>query len=101
MGQFRERYLRKSRKVTDMIPLAILISVLVMFLGVFFTSRIYKLFGLPEVDLGKPENFPGFTYMTLAYFSFIGLWVSFFIAMALPKANRRMLKDLLPNGRGN
>ena len=101
MEEFKKRYLRNSRKLTDMIPIAIVWSFLIMALGTMITSWVYRLFGLPEVDMTRPDDFPGFTYMTLAYLQFIGLWVAFGLAMVIPKANRPMLKDILPNRRGN
>lgn len=100
LEQFRERYLRKSRKLTDIFPIAAIISFVLALIGQAISLAIGHALGLSsggEID----PNLPGFLYMTLLYLSFISIWLIIALAIAIPPANRRMFKDILPNGRGN
>lgn len=100
LEQFKERYLRKSRKLTDMLPIAALISTVLFVCGQLLFSPVEDLLGLTA---GGELNtsLPGFLYMAVSYFEFIGIWLTTFLAIAIPPANRRMFKDILPNSRGN
>ncbi|MBP3894369.1 MAG: CPBP family intramembrane metalloprotease [Atopobiaceae bacterium] len=99
---FADRFLRNSRKPTDMVLIAISMSFLMALVGMGLSSVIMNLPGMPfNTRISSPEE--AVTYMDVAslYFGFIGIWLLVLLAIIIPKANRPMLKDILPNRRGN
>ena len=101
MEELKRRFLRQSRKLTDMYPIACLFTFAIIVLSIVPSSFILRALGLKMVDDVRPQDMSGFTYMTSAYMAFVGVWPVLLLAILIPPANRRMLKDILPNGRGN
>lgn len=101
MEELKRRFLRQSRKLTDMYPIACLFTFAIITLSIVPSSFILRAFGLRIVEDVRPQDMSGFTYMTSAYMAFVGVWPVLLLAILIPPANRRMLKDILPNGRGN
>ena len=99
-ARFADRFLRRSRKLTDFVPIAIFITLVLVFFGSAFSTKILQLLGMPEPseDFTQPTTYLD---VVLMYLGFIGIWPAVFLAIVIPPANRRILKDILPNGRGN
>lgn len=99
MESFKERFLRPCRKFTDIAPIA-----MVQAFGIMILATLFQLIGnrflvqpyLPSVASTDPAlSFAGH------YLSFIYIWPATALCILIPKANRRMLRDILPNKRGN
>ncbi len=97
MEQFKERFLRPCRKLTDMFPIAMLFTFALTLIGTILGMGLCNngFFGF----LGDPK-LPDVSF-ALQYLTFFGIWPFFFLAFILPPANRRMLRDFMPNHRGN
>ena len=112
MGKVMEWYrsfLRPTRKVTDMIPLAFLVTFLLLAVGELISGRMLRFMGLPsalsteeltrvyqgEATTEGLVGAPAYLCFGSMYLSFIGMWVVFVLAMAIPPSNRRMLKKLI------
>ena len=100
--QFRERCLRPSRKLTDMILLAMLVTLGVLFVGLVMQmalEAILKSAGILDLsDTGSEDSVLSFLE---GYFVFFCIWPATLLAIVLYPANRPMLRDILPNRRGN
>ncbi len=90
-----KKFLRKTGQITDMIPLAALITFLLVLLGQLVGKLLLNRFQTPELAETNPALSIG-----IRYFQMIGIWIVFLPVIALPK-NRTMFKGLMPNSRGN
>lgn len=112
MGGLVERYrreLRPCRKVTDMILLAAIITVALLFASTQVSNWIIPLVGLPrsltstEVALigsggataQELTGAPAYLVFASMYLGTIGVWIVFPLAMLIPPANRRMLQKMI------
>ena len=100
MEKFRQRYLRPCRKWTDILPVAWVLTFVLVLIGqlawmlLVQAGRFEKLFGFitGNQDAGI---FMG------QYFLFIGIWLVIFAVFQFPRWNRPMWKTIRKNGRGN
>ena len=98
---FAERFLRYSRKLTDFIPVAILLSLVMTMGGSLFSSILLR---LPFFDsliksiTGGDANLYEFLFN---YLLFIGIWVFILIDLIIFRSNHPMFKHLLANKKGN
>lgn len=99
MEWIRTHLLRQCRKLTDMVPIAYVLAFAIITVGTLGWSAAIK--AVPFLYSGEEEGLPGFEMMLWQYLGFTGIWVAMLFALALPPANRRIFRDILPNGRGN
>lgn len=95
-----DSFTRPSRKWTDILPIAIIISVIVMFVGEFLSLVIIKFLGIKELFMricGR-EDIAAFM---LQYFEFCGIWIAILLIVVIFKPNRVMLKSFGHNRKGN
>lgn len=95
-----DSFTRPSRKWTDILPIAIIISVIVMFVGEFLSLVIIKYLGIKELFMricGR-EDIAAFM---LQYFEFCGIWIAILLIVVIFKPNRVMLKSFGHNRKGN
>lgn len=112
MSQLAERYrsfLRPCRKVTDMFPLAFLVTFLILMFGSLIGMFIVRTVGLPTeipeeqltqiaegtLSVRDVTGVPEYLSCAGLYLNFIGIWIAYPLAMLIPPSNRRMLKKLL------
>ena len=98
--QWIDSFTRPSRKWTDILPIAIIISVIVMFAGQLLSLVIIKYLGIKELFMricGR-EDIAAFM---LQYFEFCGIWIAILLIVVIFKPNRVMLKSFGHNCKGN
>jgi hypothetical protein len=98
---FTERFLRYSRRLTDIFPAAIYLYRILTMAGASIAYVVLQLPG-PESFIssitGGDENLNAFLNNYLCFF---GIWVIFLLVMLIYKPNRPMFRMLLPNKNGN
>lgn len=99
MEWIRTHILRKSRKLTDILPIAAALAVLLIILGDLVFEVAAK--HLSFVHHYDEEGISGFEQMLWMYLLFLGIWPVVGLAIIIPPYNRRILRDILPNRRGN
>ena len=95
-----EKITRPSRKWTDQLLIAGVLSVVLMVGGMGVADTAFKKLGLQ----GRLESFFGSDNLAaffLEYLTFIGIWIIAFLFIAIPKGNRPMLKAWGYNREGN
>lgn len=99
MDGLKERFLRPSRKLTDMLPLA---YVLTMALIIVSTPLVYvqDSYGVLQHVMPFISNEDVILFANM-YLDMLPIWPLVFLAIVIPPANRPMLRDILPNRRGN
>jgi membrane protease YdiL (CAAX protease family) len=90
-----KKYIRKTAQTSDILPLACLITFVVILLGQGIGDVIVGFFMSPDLETTNPALAIG-----LSYLSFIGIWIALALFMLFPK-NRPMIKGLYGNDRGN
>lgn len=93
MKKFLDKILRKTRKWTDIIPIALIIAFILLLAGQILGEIIDNM--INHGQYGSPV-----AQISWQYFRFIGIWVMILLPL-LFKANRPMIKALLFNQRGN
>jgi len=95
-----KRFLRPSAKKTDILPLALLLSLAVLFIGDLAGLLILYFSGNKNIfeQLTNSENLTAFMNN---YLICIGVWIVIFLFILIPKKNRPMLKGLGYSRNGN
>ena len=88
MEEFKNRYLRPGRKVTDQFLLASVITFAILAIAELFLPIGSLLLGTFERLLGGDHDAAVFLE---AYFSFISIWIGMFLVVLIFKINRPML----------
>ena len=98
--QWIDSLTRPSRKWTDILPIGIILSVIVMFAGEFLSLFIISKLGIKDlfVKICGREDVAGFM---LQYFEFFGIWIAVLLVVVIFKSNRVMLKSFGHNRKGN
>lgn len=110
-----ERFLRPCRKFTDIFPIAMIETFLLMMVGSLIGLVVNRSLGLdidltPEIleqlitgetELSDLTSLPAYLVCASNYTIFIGIWVAIILAMLLPPSNRPMLKKFLFAREGN
>ena len=89
MEEFKNRYLRPGRKVTDQFLLASVITFAILAIAELFLPIGSLLLGTFERILGGNHDAAVFLE---AYFSFISIWIGMFLVVLIFKVNRPMLR---------
>lgn len=98
--QWIDSFTRPSRKWTDILPIGIILSVIVMFAGEFLSLFIISKLGIKDlfVKICGREDIASFM---LQYFEFCGIWIAILLIVVIFKPNRVMLKSFGHNRKGN
>ena len=99
MKTFLNRILRPCKKWTDILPIAAVLSFLMVAFGQLAGSFILSL-GVSDVFKSVAGDESSGVFLGM-YFSFIGIWIVGILYMLIFKANRPMLKAVRHNRRGN
>ena len=99
MKTFLNRILRPCKKWTDILPIAAVLSFLMVAFGQLAGSFILSL-GVSDVFKSVAGDESSGVFLGM-YFSFIGIWIVSILYMLIFKANRPMLKAVRHNRRGN
>lgn len=97
--KFLDRFTRPSRKWTDILPIAALLSIAVLFLGVFMSLAINAA-GLDRLIEMICEDESLAEFMG-SYAGFLGIWLAVLLVVVIFRANRPMLKSFGHNRKGN
>ena len=100
MKEYMKKILRESGTVTDILPIALLLSVAVALAGVLLSMFLMKVipFGMLFDLLTGDAVVSDFA---ADYFSFCGIWIVVLILVFLFPKNHRMWNALKYNGKGN
>ena len=99
--QNKKSFLRASGSWTDIIPIAAMLSVILIFIGAVI-SMILMNTVLPVKQLGLSLfHDEGTVQFLLDYFSFFGIWLLFMVVITVFKDNRPMWKAFWYNRHGN
>ncbi|MBQ7624062.1 MAG: CPBP family intramembrane metalloprotease [Clostridia bacterium] len=100
MKEKTARYLRPSRKWTDILPIAALLAILLALVASVISGLLAYVIpfeGLFTAVTGSSDV----AEFILLYFLFFGDWLVFFFACGVFRYNRPILKKLAPNKSGN
>ncbi len=94
-----KKLLRPGRKWTDIIPVAAVLSIVLLILGSIMSGVILNLFGLRDLvrRICGSDDIAVFMFQ---YLGFIGIWGAMLLFI-LMKGNRPMWKAFWYNGKGN
>lgn len=100
LKQWIDSFTRPTRKWTDILPIGIILSVILMFVGEFVSLFCIKQLNLrePFLQLCGREDVAQFM---LQYFEFFGIWIVILLVVVIFPSNRRMLKSFGYNRKGN
>ncbi len=100
MKKLTERFIRPAGRVTDILPIAALLTFILTLFGQLL-GELITLMPAVTAFFDRLTGNPDITEFMMMYFGFIGIWiVTFLVVLVFPK-NRPMLKALGPNRRGN
>lgn len=99
MEWLRQHVLRDCRKFTDMIPIAMALTFGLLLLGslVWLLATSF----IPALPSYAEDDPPSYEKILGMYMNFACIWPTVALAIAIPPANRRIFRDIMPNGRGN
>ena len=95
-----DSFTRPTRKWTDILPIGIVLSVIVMFAGELISLILIRLLGIRSLFslvCGR-EDIAGFMSQ---YFEFFGIWIAILLIVVIFRSNRAMLKSFWYNRKGN
>ena len=97
----KKTFLRDSRSWTDIIPIAAMLSLLVLELGALLSTILMNRF-IPvyRIGLSLLDDIDSVDFL-LQYFSFFGIWIFFLLVALVFKDNWPMLKAFFYNRHGN
>ena len=97
----KKTFLRDSRSWTDIIPIAAMLSLLVLELGALLSTILMNRF-IPVYRIGMSllDDIDSVDFL-LQYFSFFGIWIFFLLVALVFKDNWPMLKAFFYNRHGN
>ncbi len=103
MEKFRELYekiVRPSRKITDFLPLAVLLSLVVMFIGSLISVVVMRIPGVRSLfdSLSYSESMSSFMS---DYALFFGIWLVTLLVTAVFRGNWPMFRAFVPSRNGN
>lgn len=100
MKKMTTEFLRPSRKWTDILPIALLLAFVIMYVGALVSELLSYV--VPFKDLfTAASGSKDVAEFILLYFLFFGVWLIFFFACGVFRYNRPILKKLAPNKSGN
>ena len=96
----RKSFIRACGSWTDVLPIAALLSVLLMLFGSIVSALVNRLLPVQELGMRLLGDEDGVVFL-LQYFDFIGIWILFMLVIAVFKGNWPMWKAYFYNGHGN
>lgn len=96
----RKSFIRACGSWTDILPIAALLSVLLLLFGSIISALVSKFLPVQELGMRLLGDEDGVTFL-LQYFDFIGIWILFMLITAVFKGNWPMWKAYFYNGHGN
>lgn len=104
----RDKFVRTTGKFADIMPIAVIETLVLVFVASIVASVLFAVIGIPGIPrelFSDPEAIEGQVpaYLSCAadYLTFLGFWLVFLLAIAIPPSNRRMLRKLVPGWGGN
>ena len=95
------KFIRPSGKWTDIFPIAVILSVLLILAG-STVSLLLDYFVIPAEQIGMMLLGDGDAVeFLLQYFEFYGIWIVFLLVILIFRSNRPMWKAFSLNGHGN
>ena len=79
----KKSFIRACGSWTDILPIAALLSVILLFFGSIITALVNKLIPVQELGLRLLGDEDGAAFL-LQYFDFIGIWILFMLVIAVP-----------------
>ncbi len=100
---FKQRYLRLTRKTSDCLPLAWGMSILALFVGAIILGIILRHWDVPVFDADPTADVghPAPLIVLGMYATSAGIWIGVMLFVSIAQRDHRMLKALAPNKRGN
>ena len=97
----KKSFLRACGSWTDIIPIAAMLSVMLIFLGDLFSTLLDRWF-IPADHIGMALlGDPDSVDFLLQYWGFYGIWIVFILVALLFRDNRPMLRAFFYNRHGN
>jgi len=96
----KKSFIRACGSWTDILPIAALLSVLLLLFGSIISALVSKFLPVQELGMRLLGDEDGVTFL-LQYFDFIGIWILFMLITAVFKGNWPMWKAYFYNGHGN
>jgi len=104
----RDKFVRTTGKFTDIIPIAVVETLVLVFVAAIVASVLFSVIGIPGIPRelfsdpeAAAEQVPAYVSCAAEYLTFVGFWVVFLLAIVIPPSNRRMLRKLVPGWGGN
>lgn len=91
MEELKERFLRPGRKVLDIFPIAMFLSVLISLFGTLLSVPLLRFAGLVVTD-----SSPAYLDFANDYLAFLGIWIVTFLVLAVFPSNHPMLRCFIP-----
>ena len=96
----RKSFIRACGSWTDILPIAALLSVLLLLFGSIISALVSKFLPVQELGMRLLGDEDGVAFL-FQYFDFIGIWILFMLITAVFKGNWPMWKAYFYNGHGN
>lgn len=96
----KKSFIRACRSWTDILPIAALLSVLLLLFGEIVSLLVHRALPVREVGIRLLGDADSVEFL-LQYFDFIGIWIVFMLVTAVFKGNWPMWKAYFYNGHGN
>ena len=96
----KKSFIRACGSWTDILPIAVLLSVLLLLFGSIISALVNKFLPVQELGMRLLGDADSVEFL-LQYFDFIGIWILFMLVIAVFKGNWPMWKAYLYNGHGN
>ena len=96
----KKSFIRACGSWTDILPIAALLSVLLVLFGSIISALVNKFLPVQELGMRLLGDEDGVAFL-LQYFDFIGIWILFMLITAVFKGNWPMWKAYFYNGHGN
>ena len=96
----KKSFIRACGSWTDILPIAALLSVLLILFGSIISALVNKFLPVQELGMRLLGDEDGVAFL-FQYFDFIGIWILFMLITAVFKGNWPMWKAYFYNGHGN
>ena len=96
----KKSFIRACGSWTDILPIAALLSVILLLFGSIISALVNKFLPVQELGMRLLGDEDGVAFL-LQYFDFIGIWILFMLITAVFKGNWPMWKAYFYNGHGN